>query len=150
MKRAILLLALLAGCHHPAPTMTTARPPWLPDPVLTPGAVVLVGPETVCKAGYAGRERAVSEATKRAVFHAYGIAPSGRYEVDHLIPLCLAGSNDERNLFPMPYDGPYGARVKDRLEVWAYREVCAGRLTLAEAQGLFRVDWTKALGRLPK
>jgi hypothetical protein len=149
MKRAILLLALLAGCHHPAPVATTGRPPWLPDPALTPGAIVLVGPETVCKPGYAGQSRGVTEAMKRAVFHAYGIPPdSTRYEIDHLIPLCLAGSNDVRNLFPQPWDGPCGARVKDRLEVQVYRDVCAGKLTLQEGQAIFRGDWTRALGRL--
>src|SRR5947199_2489475 len=67
-----------------------------PDPHLTPGASAPgVTLEQVCRPGYARTARHVPAAEKAEVFRRYGISssPSGAYEVDHLIPLELGGSN---------------------------------------------------------
>jgi 5-methylcytosine-specific restriction endonuclease McrA len=46
--------------------------------------------------------RNVPAEMKRQVYHEYGITShgSGEYEIDHLIPLELGGSNSIKNLWP--------------------------------------------------
>jgi hypothetical protein len=122
------------------------RPAYLPDPALTPGDVVPLDAPAVCDRGYAGRARHVAEARKREVFRAYRLdwKDRDRYEVDHLIPLAVGGANSPSNLWPQPWDGPFGAREKDRLEVRMRSLLCRGQVTLREAQDAFRTDWTRA------
>ena len=75
----------------------------LPDPRCTPGSVFRDStPKVFCKSGYTKLVRHVTEATKREVYAEYGITShsSGQYEVDHLVPLELGGSNSIANLFP--------------------------------------------------
>jgi len=77
----------------------------LPDRGRTPGAIYpTAGPSQICVPGYSARVRQVSDTTRRAVFTAYAIPWSGHgaYEVDHLIPLELGGSNATTNLWPEP------------------------------------------------
>src|SRR5579883_3073482 len=127
----------------------------LPNPDLTPGAVFQVTKEQVCVPGYAKSVRAVSSATKEKVFHAYGL--SGNHtsycdnedrhgcEVDHLISLELGGSNDEANLWPEPYGGTvWNAHVKDKLENRLHAMVCAGEISLEDAQKEIATDWIKS------
>ena len=68
---------------------------------------------------------------KRQVCAPYGIAAArcnGRnFEIDHLIPLELGGSNEMSNLWPQPYRPQPDAREKDVLENYLYRQVCSGR-----------------------
>ncbi len=71
--------------------------------------------------------------------------PGGaRYEVDHLIPLELGGSNDVTNLWPQSYVSTWGAHIKDELENRLHKLVCAGTITLPEAQDAIKTDWIKA------
>jgi hypothetical protein len=72
----------------------------LPDRRCTPGATFNVGAAQVCVSGYSQRVRNVPASEKRQVYAEYGIRThsSGQYEVDHLIPLELGGSNSIRNL----------------------------------------------------
>ncbi len=77
----------------------------LPDPHLTPGAVSTVDVAQICSPGFAKAVRHTSRALKLAVYAAYRIAPdSGRYEIDHLIPLELGGADVAANLWPESYD----------------------------------------------
>jgi hypothetical protein len=122
--------------------------PVRPDPSLTPGAAdPRATAELVCRRGYTRDARHVTAGQKRQVFREYGVAPSGRYEVDHLISLELGGANDTANLWPEPYCSLprratcYGAREKDVVETRLHREVCAGRMTLDQAQNIIRRDW---------
>ena len=69
------------------------------------------------------------------------------YEYDHLVPLGVGGAvNDPRNLWPEPGASP---NPKDQVEDELNREVCDGRLTLAQAQKAIATDWLTAPGTPP-
>jgi hypothetical protein len=71
-----------------------------------------------------------------------------KYELDHLIPLALGGHpRKPENLWLQPWDGEWGARVKDRLEVKLKTLVCAGKITLERARRAIARDWIAAFSR---
>jgi hypothetical protein len=108
-----------------------------PDPICTPGDVETMSVEVVCGTSTRTR-RSVSESERRQVFASYGIVfppPPGAYELDHLIPLELGGSNDVKNLWP---EAAPGYREKDIEENFLHREVCSGRMSLEVAQAKMR------------
>lgn len=129
--------------------LALATPALLPNPTITPGATRHVTRATLCQPGTARDARHVTAATKRRVFEAYALTPNGRsFEVDHLIPLELGGSNDLANLWPQSYlTQPYNAAVKDRLENRLHALVCAGALPLTTAQRALSEDWISAFQR---
>lgn len=117
----------------------------LPDTDCTPGALF---PDAtlaqICVPGYTKTVRSVSAKMHEQVFAEYGIAypqPHGSYEVDHLIPLAIGGSNDVANLFPEAAEPRPGFREKDLVEVYLQEEVCAGRADLSSAQKAIARDW---------
>jgi len=118
----------------------------LPDPACTPGARYAHATRAVvCTPGYAGRVRNVSQASRDAVYAAYGVvtAFNGRNgELDHLVSLELGGTNARANLWPQAAGS--GARRKDRLEDALHAEVCAGKISLRRAQRLIARDWVAA------
>ncbi len=103
----------------------------------------------VCTPGYSGRTRHVTEATKQRVYRDYGIRRhrAGQYEIDHLIPLELGGSNSRRNLFPEAANPRPGFHQKDRLENRLHDEVCDGTLDLTDAQHGIAINWLRAYRR---
>jgi hypothetical protein len=61
------------------------------------------------------------------------------YEEDHLIPLELGGHpTDPDNLWPQPRSGVHNSGAKDQLENRLKAQVCAGAVTLADAQAQIR------------
>ena len=67
---------------------------------------------------------------------------SARLREDHLIALELGGApSDQRNVWPEPAHSP---NPKDKVENVLCQRVCAGSLTLAEAQQRIATDWTTA------
>jgi hypothetical protein len=73
----------------------------------------------MCVPGYAKKVRAVPAWLKRQTYAHYGITQykTGDYEVDHLIPLSLGGSNSIRNRWPQSTKTlPWNSYVKDALE----------------------------------
>src|SRR5271166_6593907 len=104
-----------------------------PDPRCTPGAV--------------------TEPEKYASMEAYGlVGRASAYEYDHLVPLELGGAvNDPRNLWPeLNYTHAAGydeLNPKDALEYALKRRVCAGVMTLAQAQRLIASNWVTTYHR---
>ncbi len=74
----------------------------LPDPKLTPGDVFEVTIQDMCVPGYSRKVRAVPKALRNQAYRNYGItSPNpGDYQLDHLIPLSIGGSNSIKNLAP--------------------------------------------------
>ena len=135
--------------------------PGEPDPTLTPGAL---NPgvtqanihSTVCVSGWTATIRPPSSytnklKTQQIVQYGYTDTSSSSYEEDHLISLQLGGApTDPRNLWPEPYSislqsgQPAGARVKDVFETALKKKVCAGTMTLVEAQREIGIHWVHA------
>jgi hypothetical protein len=91
----------------------------LNDVGTTTGAARTVDVTEVCS-NATGTVRHVTPKMKQQVCAAYGI-PAARcngrnYEIDHLIPLELGGSNDLSNLWPQPFRPQPAAHEKDVLE----------------------------------
>jgi len=127
---------------------TLERPPGLamPNSELTPGDVLAATAQQICVSGYSSRVRDVSTKTKDAVYASYGITShkTGEYEVDHLVPLEVGGSNDVTNLWPEPAAPRPGFHEKDKLEDRLHALVCDGKLDLATAQHDVATDWYAA------
>jgi hypothetical protein len=147
VRKFVLLLTLLLA----SPLSAQQQPqPILPDLKLTPGDAFDVTVQDICTPGYAKKVRNVPQAEKEQVYREYGITahPPHAFEVDHLIPLELGGSNSIKNLWPESYlTSPWNARVKDRLEARLHARVCAGTLDLKTAQQAIATDWVEAYKR---
>jgi hypothetical protein len=117
----------------------------LPDPACTPGARFKNADRAhVCKPGYSKTVRNVPQSVKNRVYAEYGITSHNRatYEVDHLVPLELGGSNSIANLFPEAASPKPGYHEKDRLENKAHDRVCDGARSLRATQRSIATDWT--------
>jgi hypothetical protein len=144
----------------PAPSSTRSSV-GLPDPKRTPGSINPNVTEdnlatTICMRGWTATIRppsAYTGALKLAQIVEYGYAdrsPS-HYQEDHLVPLELGGApRDPANLWPEPNDillsdgTEIGSGAKDNLEDDLHRRVCAGTMTLGDAQRLIAGDWIAA------
>jgi len=113
---------------------------------MTPGKTFPKNKEEICISGYSAKVRYVTKKQKREVFALYKTSPTfDYYEVDHLIPLELGGSNDTQNLWPQSYTNPeWNARDKDKLENRLRRLVCFGVMPLEQAQKEISEDWISA------
>jgi hypothetical protein len=108
---------------------------WTPG-VLNPAVTQATIGSTICRRGWTRTIRPPVDYTnvlKRRQLRQYGRrGPPSAYQEDHLISLELGGSPaDPRNLWPEPY--PRASAV-DQIENDLNHRVCAGSLTLAEAQ----------------
>lgn len=160
MTRFLAFLVVLAftGCTPAAYAQVT--PNTEPNPSLTPG--VSRDPpltvEVLCATKWGQDHRAVTEAMKASVYHAYGFtgpkdprcipdhpgsATAKTCEIDHRISRENNGADDVRNLWPEPYGGPWNAHDKDRLENAVHADLCQGRKTLDQVQAAL-LDWQSA------
>lgn len=128
----------------------------LPNPNLTPGVARSdITEKNVCATKWGKDERHVTAAMKQQVFAMYGYTGNddprcvkdahGRAcEIDHLISRELGGADDVNNLWPQSYGSkPWNAVLKDKLENRLHKEVCAGNITLKQAQDMISHDWRK-------
>ena len=85
--------------------------------------------------------RKVSHATRVKVSQPYGVSEDelDAYQVDHLLPLGLGGSNSEKNLWPVPYAQ---ARKKAEFEFETFNQLKDGKITQREAISRIRV-WVR-------
>jgi len=126
----------------------------LPNSARTPGAINPsvtqsdIG-QTICVSGWTAAVRPPASVTTRlkkaqlaSGYNYQGDIATGDYEEDHLISLELGGApSAPANLWPEPYNGPEGARVKDQVENRLHALVCAGTITLATAQRAIATNW---------
>jgi hypothetical protein len=145
MRRSLLVLVAVVTWLH-APQASGPDFPIIPDPKLTPGAVLTTDAAVVCKPGYARTVRHTSGKLKATVYRAYSIdRRSGHFEIDHLIGLELGGADVFENLWPESYDTPrWNAHTKDKLEDRLHALVCAGSVQLEDAQRDLAQDWIAA------
>lgn len=118
-----------------------------PDASLTPGMTRPVTAAELCATDANEPAPNVSRPVALDVFRRHGIVdPSpGAYELDYLIPPELGGAQDDRNLWPQPYqEEPWNAHAKDALEDRLRQLVCDGQLDLQVAQEDISKDWTAA------
>lgn len=109
---------------------------------------------TICVSGYSASVRPSSSVTNKIKVErmaAYGYSDAmGNYELDHLISLELGGCPDcVTNLWPEPYSGTLGARAKDKVENYLHKQVCAGAMSLIDAQTIIAGDWESVYNTLP-
>jgi hypothetical protein len=148
MLRTILTLLALCFAVSAGAVDITGEHPYA---VLTPGDVRTTDAAVVCDKTQSTRTvRNVPGSLKQQIYRAYGLNSKRDgwcnteqgCEVDHLISLELGGSNDPKNLWPQPYQGtPWNAHAKDALENKLHALVCAGRMTLPQAQMEISGDW---------
>ena len=146
-RRFLLTVALLAALAISASGQQTGTPPILPDAKLTPGDTLEVSLNDIRQSGYSSRVRNVPISVKREVYAAYGIERwgKGEYEIDHLVPLCIGGSNSKKNLWPEScLTAPWNAKVKNRLERRLLSLVRKGTLDLHTAQHDIASNWIEA------
>ena len=129
----------------------------LPNSARTPGAINASVTQanianTICAAGWTKTVRPPSSFTTAlkvkqlaSGYSSNGDSRTEDYEEDHLISLELGGSaNAEANLWPEPYAGAKGARVKDQVENKLKSLVCSGAIPLAAAQVAIASNWWNA------
>ena len=127
----IASVLLASACSTP----TTPTP--TPTPVLigalNPAVTQATIKTTVCRSGWTAIIRPPASYTNTLKRRQL---PKGAdlkaYEEDHLIPLALGGApRDPVNLRPIPLDR---AKRDDVVESRLHRQLCAGTITLAQAQ----------------
>lgn len=143
----------LAGKHC---AVLGTPPHQRPDPGCTPGAydphitaAILCAPRYTTRT-YRPPVRETTRFKYDQAYPAYGVPPGTRSELDHLISLELAGSNDAANLWPETGRVP---NPKDAVENRMHDWVCAASGTqaqqrLEQAQRAIAADWTTGLAVL--
>lgn len=140
----LVLLRIDVSCAGILPDLF--RTPGWANPDVTPDNIK----HTICKSGWTKTIRpkvSYTNQLKRRQIAEYGFKDKNlkHYEEDHLISLQLGGHpTDPHNLWPEAYAGKCGARVKDVLETKLKRLVCAGQVSLWDAQYAIRTNWIQA------
>jgi hypothetical protein len=141
MALSLMLLFTLSAVALPQD-----RQRYLPDPKLTPGDTTAATTEDLCGARQTAPIDPIPVKVKSQVFARYGINTAGpsSYNIDHLIPAKLGGSNSIKNLWPQPLSGEWNYSVKNKLEKHLLKKVCRGELELSKAQQEIATDWVSA------
>jgi hypothetical protein len=145
----LIILSIFAA----AVSSLTALAGDLPDPEKTPGVCRTdLTKEQICATKWGKDHRAVTAAMKKQVFLSYGYPklnkdPRCPCEIDHLCSRELGGADVIENLWVQSYRGPWNARDKDRVENKLNKVMCAGPLSLQEAQDEIVSDWKASYQR---
>jgi hypothetical protein len=134
---AFVVVTALPRCSGSGPATAVVRASWARTPgVLNPAVTQATIRATICTRGWTRTVRppvSYTNALKVRQLGQYRLrGPPSAFQEDHLISLELGGNpTDPRNLWPEPYPR---AAVVDRIENELNARVCAGSLSLAEAQ----------------
>ncbi|WP_174479514.1 hypothetical protein [Paraburkholderia heleia] len=145
----VSLLALAAGSAAQA---AFAQDPQLLDTRVTQESVT----DTICRPGYADTVAPPFDETmalKDRMLAARGIGADDGvgYALDRRVPIVLGGAPDATANFDLiPWGGHAGERRKSLLTVRLKRCVCAGRMTLAQAQAAITGNWVHQYNRLTR
>jgi hypothetical protein len=145
----LLAILMLAGAFAAPAVAFEVRP----NPNMTGGSVRIDGHDVNTTCGQSKAHRgSMSHWRRDEILTRYGLPPGTHpdYEIDHLIPLCLGGSDDPSNLWPEPrrsIEPKWNAEAKDRLERFMCDMVCSGQLDIGTAQEAFAKDWIAAYHR---
>lgn len=145
---AAVLLGLLAtvpkvALSEPGPCISTSHGCLALNPDVTQSTIG----QTICTPGYTKAVRPSTTYTngvKLMLMRRQGIDElrADEYELDHVVSLGLGGhSRKLSNLQLQEWEGPAGAKAKDRLEIRLQRAVCRGQMTLEQAQDCIAEDW---------
>ncbi len=137
MKHRIILATFTFSLSVYLASAQTKPNPKLTPGVLDPAVTQSTTQSTICNSGYTQTVRDVPDSMKHAVATEYGLKwplKPGAFEIDHWIPLEVGGANDIRNLWPQPAVPVPGFHQKDVVETYLKRQVCAGAMTLKQAQ----------------
>jgi len=131
-----LLTYAVVGCGRRTTAHVVRASAVLTPGVLNPAVTQATIASTICVRGWTRTVRppvSYTNALKLRQMLLYReTGPPSAYQEDHLVSLELGGNpTDPRNLWPEPY--PRAADV-DRIENELNAKVCAGELTLAQAQ----------------
>jgi hypothetical protein len=134
LARLLMIVALLAFVLATTPNF--APPPGAINAAVTQANIG----STICRRGWTATIRPPVEYTSalkhRQIEERHLPGRSSDYQEDHFIPLGLGGHpTSPANLWPEPWDQ---ANRKDRAEYGLNRAVCAGRVTLGDAQRMIR------------
>jgi len=141
----ITIFFLQLSFHLCQPMLAQDRGSCLPNPKLTRGHAIAVTAADLCKPYYKNHARNIPIALKCRAFDRYGInGQDVGYNVDHLIPVRLGGSNSIDNLWPQPLSGEWCWQRKNKLERRLRKLVCRGQLDLEKAQQEIATDWISA------
>lgn len=148
---AVMLIVPMPAVAAPLDVQDRTRTPGVTDTRVSQDNIG----ETICTSGYTATVRPpapYTNALKASQLADWGYddpAP-GDYEEDHLISLEIGGSpTAKRNLWPEPYAGDWGAKVKDTLENELKRRVCLDQgdpdyISLRSAQRAIADNWIEA------
>jgi hypothetical protein len=139
-SKKMYISGLATACALALPVVAAAQ---LPSGYKTPGGTVKANNTQICAADFAAKP--VAGWQRNEALERYGIRPEGfSGELDHLVPVSLGGSNDPDNLWPFHPQGDFTLDAKNALAARLRDMVCAGKISLKEAQEAFKKDWTKA------
>jgi hypothetical protein len=129
----------------------------LPDSACTPWNInQSLTKDVICAADFRTdtyRDKESTSTQKNTTYGLYSIphpenntGANQQCELDHLISLEIGGSDDLSNIWPEcspGYSGWTGAsfRDKDKFENYLHRMVCAGSISLTDAQIQISTDW---------
>jgi hypothetical protein len=121
----------------------------MPDPKLTPGDTAEVTKDDLCGGGLTTLDNKISIKVKSQIYDLYGIRADGpvAYNVDHLVPASLGGTNTIKNLWPQPLSGEWSYAEKNKLEKRLQKLVCSGEIELKKGQEEIARDWVSAYKR---
>jgi len=139
--RKTCMCGLVAACAMALPAIAAAQ---LPNSFKTPGAADKVDTKKLCAANFDSTVKPMADWQKNDALTRYGVRPESFDGVlEHVVPVSLGGTNDPDNLYPFHPQGEFTADAKAQLATKLHDMVCDGKITLKQAQEVFKKDWTK-------